>query len=193
MKIKTLFSAMMLMAIFLSATVNFAQEGDQAEMMKKWQEYMTPGPVHQQFAKQAGSWKATVTSYQGDQEIKSEGTAASEMVLGGRYLKTSFNGSMMGMPFEGMSLDAFDNATKEYLSIWIDSFGTGVLYMKGKMNEKTGEVTYLGTMVDPMTGKEAVTKSVTKQIDNDHSSMVMYMVESGKEIKNMMVEYTRVK
>lgn len=193
MKIKTLLKLMMLSVIFFAASANFAQQGDQAEMMKKWQDYMTPGPVHQQFAKQAGNWKAIVTSYQGDQEMKSEGTASLELILGGRYLKSSFKGNMMGMPFEGMSLDAYDNAAKEYITVWIDSFGTGVLYMKGKMDEKTGEVIYLGTMMDPMTGKNATTKSVTKQIDDDHSSMVMYMVENGKEIKNMMVEYTRVK
>jgi hypothetical protein len=193
MKIKTLLKLMMLSVIFFAASANFAQQGDQAEMMKKWQDYMTPGPVHQQFAKQVGNWKAMVTSYQGDQEMKSEGTAAIELLLGGRYLKSSFKGNMMGMPFEGMSLDAYDNAAKEYITVWIDSFGTGVLYMKGKMDEKTGEVIYIGTMIDPMTGKNATTKSVTRQTDEDHSSMVMYMVENGKEIKNMMVEYTRVK
>ena len=26
---------------------------------------------------------------------------------------------MMGMPFEGMGLDGYDNASKEYISIWI--------------------------------------------------------------------------
>jgi len=38
----------------------------------------------------------------------------------------------MGMPFEGMGLDGYDNASKEYISIWIDNMGTGIMYMKGK-------------------------------------------------------------
>jgi hypothetical protein len=193
MKFKALLSLVMFSVILISSSVSFAQQGDQAEMMKKWQEYMTPGPVHQQFAKAVGNWKAVVTSFMGGQESKSEGTSSSEMILGGRYLKTSFKGSMMGMPFEGMGLDAFDNATKEYISIWIDSFGTGVMRLTGKMNETTKEIIYTGTMVDPMTGKDAMTKNVMKNIDEDHQLVVMYMIEGGQEIKNMEIEYTRVK
>lgn len=192
MKFRSLLS-LMFSAILISSSVSFAQQGDQAEMMKKWQDYMTPGPVHQQFAKAVGNWKVVVTTFMGGQESKSEGSASCEMLLGGRYLKSSFKGNMMGMPFEGMGLDAYDNATKEYINVWIDSFGTGVMNLKGKMDEKTKEIIYTGTIVDPMTGKDAMTKNVLKNIDDDHQLMVMYMIEGGQEIKNMQLEYTRVK
>ncbi|PKL82666.1 MAG: hypothetical protein CVV24_08865 [Ignavibacteriae bacterium HGW-Ignavibacteriae-3] len=193
MKIKTFLSLVMLLVIFLSASVNFAQEGAQDEMMKKWQEYMTPGPEHQHFAKAAGNWKASVVSYMDGQEVKSEGTATNEMIFGGRYLKSSFKGNMMGMPFEGMSLDAYDNATKEFINIWIDSFGTGILYTKGKFDEKNKEYVYTGMMVDPMLGKEIMIKNIFKYIDDDHQQMIMYMVDGGKETKSMQIEYVRVK
>jgi hypothetical protein len=193
MKLKTLFSVMMLAVIFFSTSANFAQQGDQAEMMKKWQEYMTPGPVHQQFAKLVGDWKAEVTTFMGGQGTKSEGTAKYEMVLGGRYLHGSFKGLMMGMPFEGMELDAYDNATKEYISIWVDNMGTGVMYTKGKKDDKTGDVVYTGTMVDPMSGKDLMTKTVMKQIDNDHQQMLMFTIDGGQEVKNMQIDYVRVK
>lgn len=154
---------------------------------------MTPGTAHQEFAQAVGNWKASVTSYMGGQEMKSEGSAIHEMILGGRYLKSTFKGNMMGMPFEGMSLDAFDNATKEYINVWIDSFGTGIMLMKGKKDDKSKEIVYTGTMVDPMTGKDSMVKNVIKNIDADHQLMVMYMIEDGKEVKNMEIEYTRVK
>lgn len=193
MKFKTFFSTMLLAVILFSSSVSFAQQGDQAEMMKKWQEYMTPGPVHQQFAKMAGNWKATVTQYMGGQESKSEGTATYEMALGGRYLHSSFKGNMMGMPFEGMGLDAYDNGTKEYISLWVDNFGTGVMVMKGKMDEKTKAVTYWGSMYDPTVGKDQKMKTVINNIDNDHQQMLMYTVENGQETKNMQIDYARVK
>jgi hypothetical protein len=183
----------MFSVILISSSVSFAQQGDQAEMMKKWQEYMTPGAAHQEFAKAVGNWTAVVKTFMGGQETKSEGTSSGEMILGGRYLKSTFKGNMMGMPFEGMSLEAFDNSTKEYISIWIDSFGTGVMNLKGKMNETTKEIIYTGPMVDPVLGKEVMTKNVFKYIDDDHQLMVMYMIEDGKEVKNMEIEYTRVK
>src|SRR4030042_2280408 len=113
MKLQTLLSRVLLFAFFFIVSNSYAQEGNEQEMMKKWQEYMTPGPVHQQFTKMAGNWKATVTTYMGGQESKSDATAFFEMILGGRYMKSTFKGNMMGMPFEGMGLDAYDNATKE--------------------------------------------------------------------------------
>lgn len=193
MKIKTLLSMIMLSAILFSASVNFAQQGAQDEMMKKWQEYMTPGAEHQHLAKAAGNWKASIVSYMEGQEVKSEGTASNEMIFGGRYLKSSFKGNMMGMPFDGMSLDAYDNATKEFINIWIDSFGTGILYTKGKYDEKTKEYVYTGMMVDPMAGKEVMIKNVFKYINDDQQQMIMYMVDGANETKSMQIDYTRVK
>lgn len=193
MKLKKLLVGMMATLILFSASSSFAQQEDQAEMMKKWQEYMTPGPVHQQFAKMAGNWTAAVTQSMGGQESKSEGTATYEMVLGGRYLHSSFKGTVMGMPLEGMGLDAYDNATKEYISLWVDNMGTGVMYMKGKMDDETKLITYWGSMVDPMTGKDQKVKTVMKEIDEDHVNFEMYTVENGQETKSMQIDYTRVK
>jgi hypothetical protein len=100
---------------------------------------------------------------------------------------------MMGMPFEGMGLDGFDNVTKEYLSVWVDNFGTGIEYLKGKFDEKTKSVVYTGSMVDPMAGKEVPTKSIMKFIDDDHTTTEIYSFENGKEVKSMQIDYTRVK
>ena len=193
MKFKTFFGTMMLAIILFSTTLSFAQQGDQAEMMKKWQEYMTPGPVHQHFAKMAGNWKAAITMFMEGQESKSEGTATYEMILGGRYLKSTYSGNMMGMPFEGMGIDAYDNGTKEYISLWVDNMGTGAMMLKGKMDDATKAVTYWGSMYDPMAGKDIKVKTVMKEIDENNTSFEMYSVDNGKETKNMQIDYTRVK
>lgn len=193
MRFKTLFVGMMSILILFSFSAVYSQQGDQAEMMKKWQEYMTPTTAHQAFAKMTGNWNAAVTMYMGGQETKSDGTGTYEMMLGGRYLKSTFKSTMMGMPFEGFGLDGYDNATKEYLSIWADNFGTGIMYLKGKMDDKTKTITYTGTEVDPMSGKDIPVKTVTKIIDDDHTVMEMYTIDNGKEVKNMQIEYSRAK
>jgi len=194
MRFKTLLQGMIFIMVLFTFSASFAQQGDQAEMMKKWQEYMTPGPVHQSFAKMTGNWNAVVTMYDpSGKESKSNATVNYEMILGGRYMKSTIKGMMMGMPMEGMGLDAYDNATKEFISIWIDNFGTGVMNMKGKMDEATKTIVYTGTEVDPMTGKDQMTKTIMKNIDDNHASMEMYMIDGGKEIKNMQIDYTRAK
>jgi hypothetical protein len=114
------------------------------------------------------------------------------MVLGGRYLKSTFKGNMMGMPFEGMGLDGYDNATKEYISIWTDNMGTGIMYMKGKWDDDSKTVVYLGNVVNPMTGKEEKSKTVFKKTDDDHMLMTSYMFAGDKEVKQMEIEYSRL-
>jgi len=170
----------------------FAQGADQQEMMKKWQEYMTPGTVHQGFAKMAGNWKATVTMFDpSGQQMQSEGTVVYETILGGRYLKSSFKGTMMGMPFEGMGVDAYDNATKEYISTWVDNMGTGLMYLKGKWDDASKSIIYTGTMVDPMSGKDQPSKTISKMVDDNHVVQTMFNIVNGQEVKSMEIAYSR--
>lgn len=180
----------MIALIFLFSVASLIAQ-DQAEMMKKWQDYMTPSAVHKNFEKQCGTWSADITQYMGPQEMKAQGKAVFEMILGGRYMKSSFNSTMMGMPMEGFGLDAYDNLTKEYISIWLDNMGTGVLYMKGKYDEATKSLIYTGDMVDPMSGKNIKTKTVTKFINDNKIVFDMFTVEGNQETKNMTVTYTR--
>ena len=185
-------SRMFLLIFILSAFVSLNAQ-DQGDMMKKWQDYMTPGPNHQLLTKMVGEWKGEITNFQGGQEMKAEGVAKYEMILGGRYLESSFSASMMGMPMEGFGLDAYDNATKEFISVWLDNMGTGVLVLKGTLDEKTRTITYLGSMVDPMTSKETKVKTVNTLVDDNKSVFDMYTIADGKEVKNMTVVYTRIK
>lgn len=185
------FKTMIALLLLLAVAVVSAQ--DQAEMMKKWQDYMTPGPVHKAFEKNCGTWKADITQFMDGQEMKAEGTAVFEMILGGRYMKSSFSSSIMGMPMEGFGLDAFDNITKEYISIWLDNMGTGVMHMKGKYEPETKKVTYWGSMIDPMKGKETKVKTVLTQPEENKMLFDMYTVDGTQETKNMSIVYTRVK
>jgi hypothetical protein len=194
MKSRTLYYGVVFSLLLFSASLSIAQPADQQEAMKKWMEYMTPGTAHQSFAKMVGNWKAIVTVFdaQSGEQNKSEGSAAYEMVLGGKYLKSTFKGIVMGMPYEGMGLDAYDNATKEYISIWIDNMGTGVMYMKGKWDDDSKSFIYTGNVVNPMTGKEEKNKNVLKITDDDHMVMTSYTFVGEKEVKQMEIQYSRM-
>lgn len=168
---------------------------DQLEAMKAWTEYMTPGPMHQMMAKMAGNWK-TVTTFVDPltgNELKSEGKATFELVLGGRYMKSVHSGEMMGMPFEGFGLDAYDNGNKQFVSIWADNMGTGIIVMKGTLDEKTGSLVFTGEGYDPSIKKNMKYRSVSKWINDDKTVFEMYGEVSGKEELMFTMEYTRIK
>lgn len=189
MKRITIITAAFLFSLSLSA-----QMADSS--MKKWMDYMTPGKEHQMMASWNGTWTGEITMWMapGGAPTKSTATAVNTMVLDGRYQQSTTTGSFEGMPFNGMSTVAFDNAKKVFISTWIDNMGTGIMVGQGPWNEATRSITLKGTMVDPMTGKDCKFREVMKIIDDDHQLMEMYVPdEKGKEYKSMEIKYTRNK
>ncbi|QQS38136.1 MAG: DUF1579 domain-containing protein [Ignavibacteriales bacterium] len=172
----------------------FAQEGmEMSAEEKAWMEYMTPGKAHQMLAESVGSWKVHTKMWMDPSAppMESDGTSNAEMILGGRYLQSTFTGTMMGMPFEGISMTGFDNAKKEFFNTWIDNMGTGLAYATGKYNEKNNSTEFKGMMVDPMTGKDTPFREVFKMIDKNKMVMEMYWEEGGKEFLGLELTYTR--
>lgn len=170
----------------------FAQQ-DSAAMMKAWTEYMTPGPEHQKMAMADGEWTADMTFWEKPDAppVTSSGAVVNKMILGGRYAESRFTANMMGMPFEGISTMAYDNARKVFISTWIDNMGTGITIMEGQWNPTTHAMELSGKAVDPVTGKEHPIRQVQTWTDKDHQLLEMFRTMDGKEIKDMEIKLTR--
>lgn len=169
---------------------------DSATAMKNWMEYMTPGPMQQMLAASDGNWVGETSMWMSPDAApeKTTLTATHEMILGGRYQVVTHKGTMMGMPFEGVSTTAYDNARKKFINTWIDNTGTGVMYLEGTWDEATKTITYIGKMVaaEMGDGTETGVKQVFTFVDATHQEFTMYMVdEAGKETKTMEVKYTK--
>jgi Protein of unknown function (DUF1579) len=187
------FFSLLIIVLMTPTTSIFSQEEMSAEQ-KAWMDYMTPGPMHEMMARSVGEWKSINTFWMdpaGDPMVN-EGTVKFEMILGGRYMKSTHNGKVMGMPFTGMMLQAFDNATKEFIAIWIDNLGTGMSVSKGTYDESTRTLNSTGTMVDPMSGKELKYRQTVQLIDDNHQVVEMFILDGDKEFKNMVIELTRI-
>lgn len=173
-----------------------APELDSATMMKNWQEYMTPGDVHKMLAKSDGQWNGEVTMwmYPGAPEQKSKSTAVTKMIMNGLYQESNHSGNMMGMPFSGKSIVAYDNHVKEFISTWIDNMGSGIMVLKGPWDAATKTINLKGTMIDPGTKMETGVRETFKMTDDNTQEMEMFvMMPDGKEFKTMNIKYTRKK
>ncbi|PZD79302.1 DUF1579 domain-containing protein [Mesonia sp. K7] len=165
------------------------------EEMMAWQAYMTPGDAHQWLATLDGNWDAEVKMWMDPAAPPtiSKATTTNKMIMGGRYQQSIHKGDMGGMPFEGQSITAFDNAKKKYIATWIDNMGTGVLILEGDYNKETKQLIMTGTMVDPMTGKDIQVKEVMTYLSKDKHKFEMFMIQEGQELKTMEIVYTRKK
>jgi hypothetical protein len=200
MKTKLLLSALLLVPLGYAIgqetkpTPASATKDDPA--MQKMIEAGTPGPEHRVLDGMIGNWKADVKHWmtpEGEPET-STGTSTSKWILDDHYVESTFEGDMMGMPFEGRGVSGYDNLDKKYFSTWIDSMSTGHMLTKGSYDPGTKTFTYSGQCHDPMSGKLVTMRSVVKLTDADHHTMEMYAPgPDGNEFKNMEIHYTRAK
>jgi hypothetical protein len=169
-------------------------EMDSAAMMKAWQDFMTPGDMHKWMAKWDGTWTGESAAWMDPSAPpeKSSTTATQKMIMNGLYQQTDFTGTMMGQPFQGHGILAYDNAKKEFVSTWIDNMGSGVLVMRGTWDEATQTLNLKGTQTDPTTGKDSdIREEVRFPDDNTQVISIFGPGMDGKEMKYMEINLKR--
>lgn len=192
----------LLCACFFAPSVHAQQagSGDQAAMqamMQAWEKAATPGPQHRQLAEHfAGTWNTKQTMWMDPSAPPAESTGkdVSEAIFGGRQVRTTFTGSMMDQAFEGFGLTGYDNTRGKYVSLWTDSMSTGLFVSEGDYDPATKTYSFSGQMPDPMKPGTTITmRDSIRIVDADHHVMEMFETRDGKEVRTMLIEYTRAK
>lgn len=166
------------------------------EMMKRWEEFMTPGDSHKNFEQFVGTWdveaKVWINGPKGEPSV-SKGSAEYKLALGGRFLQQEFSGEMMGQPMTGVGYTGYDNFKKKYVSFWIDNMSTAMSTMEGSMDAGGKTLTMWGKMDEPSTGEKGKkVKYVTRVVDKDKHVFESYDVTSyGEKQPVMVITYTR--
>lgn len=95
-------------------------------MLEVWKKLAQPGEPHKLFETLVGSWTTQTKEWMepGKPPTESTGTSEMKMLLGGRFLYQEFNRQIVGRPFNGIGIDAYDNMTKKHVTVWIDTLGT---------------------------------------------------------------------
>lgn len=162
---------------------------DSATKMKLWTAYATPGTPHKMMADETGTWNCDMTFWEepNGKPQKATSTANIKMVLGGRYQEANYQGNMMGQPFEGKSTLAYNNASKEYTTTFIDNMGTGMMVATGMYDDKTKSMELKGDMVNPLNGKKTPYREVYTIVDPTTRKMEMFDTKNGAEYKSMEI------
>jgi hypothetical protein len=154
------------------------------EMMKKMGE---PGPYHDHLNVFEGNWKATVKHWRGPGEPEvSEATIKYEWILGGRFLRETVKGAFEGEPFEGFGLIGYDNAKKQYCTVWCDNMSTGIYTSHGTCDDSGKVFTYYSTHTNPVTGEDEKGRSVAKVINDNTFVSTMYGIDEDGNQQNRL-------
>jgi len=115
-----------------------------------WAKFGQPGDEHARLKPLVGVWNVVGEFVGPDGSVvKSESTSSMSMILGDRYLQQEVHGSVLGTAFEGRSLIGFDNGSKKWFNVWVDSMGTGLLVADGVEDEKGRRWTFNGSFNGP--------------------------------------------
>jgi hypothetical protein len=155
-----------------------------------------PLPEHKILAADVGTWDATIKTYMGGPNAEpsvSKGTEVNEVLSGGLWVLSKFEGDFGGMKFEGRGQFGFDPVKKKYTGTWIDSTSTILSVLEGEYDAKTKTMTYVGDGYDPGQKAKFTQKMVTTLKDDGTRVFTLYMKFEGQpaEAKFMEITYTK--
>lgn len=175
-------------------------QDEMAAMMATMLKYAAPGEHHAHLKSMAGKWTLSSRFRMTEDAAwdTSGGESTISWILGGRFLQQTVNSppsEAMPMPFEGFGLLGYDNFAKKHIGIWMDSFFTGVMVMKGSCDESGKVITLSGEIENPMKGGEKTKERWVYRIINDDKFIVEIWQpdDAGKMYMHGEITYNRVK
>ncbi len=130
----------------------------------------TPGPAHKQLAKRAGEYTTVTrfTAQPGAKPVDSTGTAKISVILDGRFLLEEDAGIFMGQETKGTRLWGYDNATKQYVSIWAYTGSTGLMNLTGTSKDDGKTVNFDASFNDDSGVKQVFEVATRRERSEQH-------------------------
>jgi hypothetical protein len=155
-----------------------------------------PTAEHELLKELVGTWHAHVKLYHtpGEEPEVTECTETVEMLPGGMWVTSRFEGKIMGLPFTGIGTSGYDPTEKKYIGTWVDSMSPYMQTIKGDYDPETKTMTSISESRNPMNGAKITYKEIGREIDDDTRTFEMHMPnDKGEYVKMMEIEYTRKK
>jgi hypothetical protein len=151
-----------------------------------------PTEEHKLLHKDVGTWDAEISLFlPGEAPVKSKGSEKNELLKGGMWLVSRFEGEMAGMEFAGTGLSGYDPIEKKYVGTWADSMSPHLMIIKGEYDPATKTMTSTGEGREP-TGETYQARLVSRHLEDGTRTFEMHMrTPDGEFVKMMEIKYTR--
>jgi hypothetical protein len=173
-----------LLASFTCSAVAVAQE----------EPMFAPTEEHELLKDDVGTWDADMKVWPmpGSEPLTSKCTETNELLPGGMWAISRFEGNVGGMPFTGCGTFGYDPTEKKYVGTWVDSMTPYLTTMKGDYEPETKTITLIAEGRDPMTGQVQKSKHIGRRIDDNTRMFEIYMPgENGEDWKMLEISYKR--
>ncbi len=144
-------------------------------------DYATPGDMQKMMASWNGNWQgeSTMWTNPGAEPMKATLTTVNKMIMNGLHQENTHTGNMMGQPFNGRGVTAYDNHKKVFVSTWLDNFSSGIMNMEGTWDAATKTMNMKGKSIDPATKVPVEMREAYKVIDDNNHLLEMFTTPEG--------------
>jgi hypothetical protein len=143
--------------------------------------------AHAALAPFAGTWNTTCRlGAPGAPPMELTGTERFELVCDGLWLKSVVDSSLMGEPFQGISLLGYDPHAKTYVSLWVDSTSPGATRGVGRFDAATKTWTWKTVSGEGPARITTVWKDDRTIVETGYGPG-----QDGKEVEVMKITRTR--
>lgn len=143
------------------------------------------------FNRFTGSWKGTAVLHGFEGENQNSTINCTSTLTFGRYLTSTFNGEIMGQPFEAVQTWGFNTSTNAFETTWIDNNSTGITFNNGSANADGTTFTIDGQF-DDGEGNVTIQRSTTAFIDSNTFTLALTTVDSSNVSTPVMtITFTR--
>lgn len=199
--LKLLLALAVLLAVGLVPVLSQEKkEPDPAADVDAWKKANETNDNHKLLEKMAGNWDAEVTFVFNPKEKPevNKMTVKREMVLGGRFLFETYDLKAGTMPHEGLGYIGYNNSTKKFQMIHMESMNTALEVTDGAWDEKAKTLVFQTGPKEMEWGgqkmKFTMRQTFTIESDDKHTfSMMTKYEQMPDEIEEVKIVYTRKK
>lgn len=178
------------------ATGLLAQETPSPEQtMEIMTKYATPGDHHKHLEWLVGTWTTQSRFWTSPDAppMETTGKARHSSILGGRFIRVTYEGDFGGQPFRGEGTVGYDKFKNKYVESWQDNMGTMMLSATGECDGQ-GKVRIMrGEVDDLLTGKPSWFREVYRFDGPDQYTLEMWGPgPDGREFRMLEIVHTRV-
>lgn len=164
-------------------------EETEAEELEELEALTVPSEPHELLEGTVGDWTLTIRVWSSPEAepIESVGSATGRWILGDRFVETTFEGEVLGRPFEALKIEGYETVNQEYVSTWRDNLGTYTMIFRGRCASTCVTRTMMADFRDPVSTKKLKIKGVTTITDEEggYTYESFVVTADGQEFKNM--------
>jgi len=173
----------------------------QAQMKKAMEEAAMVTEWHKWLQQGTGTWDGKCKFWMDPSGEPQESTCTSTCTsfMDGRFSKCEVKGTMKDMdnksvPFEGLGIFGYNNATQQFEQTWCDSMGTMQMHLTGKLSDDKKTMTWESKYFCPIMHQDTWMRQVETRTGPDSMTLEFWgpdMTGKGTEFKMGEIKFTR--